>query len=344
MAAPEQVLVCLAPGRVVLETRSLAAPSAGQVLVRSHLSLVSTGTELTTVRGNWPDGAFWRRITRYPGELGYSLVGHVEAIGPGVSACLSGDRVFVAAPHGTAALVTVQQPPLEQPNVIPIPAEVSDDAAAFLALALVAINAVRLARIELGETVAVVGLGVIGQLCCQLARLAGARRVIAFGHRAGHLDAARAGGVTAAADPRDPPPPAEVVREHNRGALADVVLEASGSATAIDLALHLARRNGRVVLAGSPAGPASLELHETVHGQGLQLIGAHLSTLPFGELPLQPGWSVERAAWLFWDSLADGSVRVDPLITDRAGGAEAPELYRRLLAERGDALGVLLTW
>jgi 2-desacetyl-2-hydroxyethyl bacteriochlorophyllide A dehydrogenase len=329
---------------VALEQRDFPPPSAGQVLVRSHVSLVSTGTELTTIRGDWPDGAFWRRITRYPGDLGYSLVGHVAAVDPGVAGFAPGDRVFVAAPHGTAALVNVRQPPLERPNVIRIPAGVSDEAAAFLGLALVAVNAVRLARLELGETVAVVGLGVIGQICCQLARLAGARRVIAFGHHGGHLAAARVGGVSVAADPRQPPSPLEIVREHNRGELADVVLEASGSATAIDLALHLARRNGRVVLAGSPAGPVPLELHETVHGQGLYLIGAHLNTLPFGELPLQPGWSIERATTLFWDLLTDGSVQVAPFITDRVAGGEAPALYRRLLTERGEALGVLLVW
>jgi 2-desacetyl-2-hydroxyethyl bacteriochlorophyllide A dehydrogenase len=344
MATPAEVVVCTAPGRVSLEARRLPEPGPRQVLVRSHVSLISTGTELTTVRGTWPEGAFWRRITRYPGDLGYSLVGHVEGVGPGVGGLARGDRVFAAAAHGSAALLTVQVPPLERPNVVAIPPAIADEAAAFLALALVALNGVRLARIELGETVAVVGLGVIGQLCCQFARLAGARRVVAFGHRRGHLDAARSCGATAAADPRALPSPAEAVRAHNRGALADVVLEASGSATAIDLALHLARRNGRVVLAGSPAGPVSLELHETVHGQGLQLIGAHTSTLPFGELPLQPGWSVERAAWLFWDLLADGSVRVAPLITHRVRGPEAPALYERLLAERGDALGVLLEW
>lgn len=338
-----QIVVCQGPRRVALEERALADPGPGQLLVSSRVSLLSVGTELTTVRGDWPEGAFWRRITRYPGDLGYSLVGRVAAVGAGIGDFAVGDRVFANAPHGSAALLTVQRPPIERPNVISIPADVSDEAAAFLALALVALNGVRLARIELGDTVAVVGLGVIGQLCCRLARLAGARRVIALGRRPGHLVAARAGNVTLAANPRDGDALA-LVREHNRGALVDVVLESSGSASAIDLALRLARRQGRVVLAGSPSGPVSLELHETVHGQGIQLIGAHLSTLPFGELPLQAGWSLERAAGLFWDVLSTGDLEVESLITERLPGHDAPALYDRLLIERGDALGVLLDW
>ena len=338
-----QILVCLGPGRVALEERQLSDPGPGQLLITSRVSLVSIGTELTTVRGDWPEGAFWRRITRYPGDLGYSMVGRVAAIGDGVTGFAAGDRVLVNAPHGTVALVTLQQAPLQRPNVLPIPPEVDDEAAAFGALALVALNGVRLARIELGDTVAVVGLGVIGQFCCRLARLAGARRVIALGHRPGHLQAARAGNVTVAADPRAVDP-LVLVREHNNGALADVVVESSGSASAIDLALHLARRQGRVVLAGSPAGPVNLELHETVHGQGIQLVGAHISTLPFGELPLQTGWSLERAMRLFWDLLSDATISVTPLISDRVPGPTAPALYARLLADRGDALGVLLEW
>lgn len=340
---PARIVVCLGPGRVALEERTLPDPGPGQLLITSRVSLVSVGTELTTVRGQWPEGAFWRRITRYPGDLGYSLVGRVAAIGAGVTGFAVGDRVGVNAPHGTAALVTLQQAPLERPNVLPIPPAVDDEAAAFGALALVALNGVRLARIELGDTVAVVGLGVIGQLCCRLARLAGARRVIALGHRPGHLSAARAGDVTVAADPRRVDP-LTLVREHNNGELADVVLESSGSASAIDLALHLTRRQGRVVLAGSPSGPVNLELHETVHGQGVQLIGAHISTLPFGELPLQAGWSLERAMRLFWDLLSDETISVAPLISDRVPGHAAPALYDRLLTDRGDALGVLLDW
>jgi 2-desacetyl-2-hydroxyethyl bacteriochlorophyllide A dehydrogenase len=338
-----QIVVCQGPGQVALEARALPAPGPNQVLIRGHVSLVSVGTELTTVRGEWPEGAFWRRITRYPGDLGYSLVGCVEAVGAGTTAFAIGDRVVANAPHGSAALLTLQRPPTERPNVIPIPPEVDDEAAAFLALALVALNGVRLARIELGDTVAVVGLGVIGQFCCRFARLAGAGRVIGLGHRPGHLAAARAGGVTVAEDPRKAEPLA-LVRAHNRGELADVVLESSGSPSAIDLALHLARRQGRVVLAGSPSGAVNLELHETVHGQGLQLIGAHISTLPFGELPLQSGWSVERTARLYWDLLADGAIAIAPLISDRVPGHAAPALYERLLADRGDALGVILDW
>jgi 2-desacetyl-2-hydroxyethyl bacteriochlorophyllide A dehydrogenase len=338
-----EIVVCQGPGRVALEERQLPDPGPGQLLITGRVSLVSVGTELTTVRGQWPEGAFWRRITRYPGDLGYSLVGRVAAIGDGLSGFAIGDRVVANAPHGTAALVTLQQAPLERPNVLLIPPEVADEAATFGALALVALNGVRLARIELGDTVAVVGLGVIGQLCCRFARLAGARRVIALGHRPGHLSAARAGDVTVAADPRQVDPLA-LVREQNDGALADVVLESSGSASAIELALHLARRQGRVVLAGSPSGPVNLELHETVHGQGIQLIGAHISTLPFGELPLQAGWSLERTMRLFWDLLSDGTISVAPLISDRVPGPAAPALYERLLADRGDALGVLLDW
>ena len=105
-----RIVVCQGPKRVVLEERAFPAPGPGQLLITSHVSLVSVGTEFKTVRGEWPEGSHLGRLTRYPGDLGYSLVGRVEAVGAGSEGYAVGDRVFANAPHGTAALLTLRRP------------------------------------------------------------------------------------------------------------------------------------------------------------------------------------------------------------------------------------------
>jgi threonine dehydrogenase-like Zn-dependent dehydrogenase len=125
--------------------------------------------------------------------------------------------------------------------------------------------------------------------------------------------------------------------------MADVVFEVTGSPAVIPGSLRLARRLGRVVLLGSSRGPVAVDFHDEAHTLGLEIIGAHNSTHPPAETPHTP-WSLSRHAELFHDLLAAGRVTVADLITHRYPGERAPDAFRMLLADRSQALGVLLQW
>src|SRR5580700_6561941 len=180
----KQLLQSLGNGTVASTEVPCPRPGAGEVLVRTHVSLISPGTErmlLSFGKAGWigkvrqqpekvqsviekarADGLAAtleavRRKLDQPIALGYSNVGTVVETGAGVTGFAPGDRV---ASNGSHAEMTV----VPQNLCAKIPEEVTDDAAAFTVLGAIALQGVRLAQPALGESVAVTGLGLIGLL------------------------------------------------------------------------------------------------------------------------------------------------------------------------------------
>ncbi|MCS7253391.1 MAG: zinc-binding alcohol dehydrogenase [Armatimonadota bacterium] len=159
-------------GRVVIDEGDIPSVGCGEVLVEVHASLISPGTEMGTLLAR-------RRSPKPCGEIqpfGYSNAGVVIAKGAMCDEFEIGMRVACMgsgyALHATHALVPKNL-------CVPIPDGVSYEEASFVHLAATALQAIRRAELQIGEYVAVVGLGIIGQVACQLAKLSGAF-VIAF--------------------------------------------------------------------------------------------------------------------------------------------------------------------
>jgi 2-desacetyl-2-hydroxyethyl bacteriochlorophyllide A dehydrogenase len=323
------------PREVVLEAFEPEAPGEGQVLVEGEVSLISTGTELTALSGDFPEGSVWARYVRYPFPAGYSHVGVVRRVGPGVTELQEGDRVSSMAGHVGQAVVAVA-------GARRVPDSVSSEEAAFTTLAQIVLNGIRRGRVALGESVVVVGAGLLGQLAVQFARCCGALPIISVDPACERLATAQRHGATHVV-PQLIDAAQEAVAESTRGRMADVVFEVTGSPAVIPGALRLARRLGRVVLLGSPRGPVSVDFHDEAHTLGLEIIGAHNSTHPPAETPHTP-WTLTRHAELFYDLLGHGRVSVGDLVTHRYPWEQAPEAFQMLLEDRSRALGVLLQW
>jgi len=153
-------------GAIVVQQGPVPEPGPGEVLVDVHASLISSGTELGGVK----------RLRESPRErpprpFGYQNAGCVIALGEGCRGLEPGMRVACMgagyALHATVACVP-------QNLVFPLAENITFEEAAFNHLAATALQAVRRADVRLGEYLAVFGLGTIGQICCQLGRLAGA--------------------------------------------------------------------------------------------------------------------------------------------------------------------------
>jgi len=109
-----------------------------------------------------------RSKLQQPMSLGYSNVGVISGVGQGVSMFEVGERVVSNGPHAEQVLVS--------PNLAAyVPDSVSNDAAAFTVVGSIALQGFRLASPTLGDTVVVVGLGLIGMLTAQIAAAAGCR-------------------------------------------------------------------------------------------------------------------------------------------------------------------------
>ena len=305
-----------------------------QVLVKTAYSLVSPGTELDCVSGK---ESSW---FHFPQQLGYCAVGEVAAVGSAVSEYGPGDIVLAATAHATHGVVDADYVRSK------VPAGVDAKIAPFVHIALISITALRRSAAELGDCVAVVGQGLIGNLAAQLFRAQGSR-VIALDRLARRLEMAKKCGVELVVNAADTDP-VEAVRELTGGRGVEVVVEATGSAAAALQAVGMAAQNGEMILLGTPRGSHAADvvpLLRAVHraSPNLTLKGAHGGSLPPAEGQFVKH-SAARNARLIFDMVARKQLVLEPLISRVARPEDAPEVYRALRDEPEKLLGVVFDW
>ena len=334
-ARANEEIVFTEPGIVRVEACAVPDPGAGEVLIRTRSTLVSTGTELTVLAAHYPPDSRWAAMFPFPVRPGYDNVGEVLGVGPGVDRAWIGRRVGTLAAHARYVVAQVD-------DCRPVPAGVSDEQAAFFTIAEIVMNGVRRSRLTWGEAAVVFGLGLLGQLAVRVCLLAGASAVIA-------VDVARSRLAFLPDDPRvHPVVPGEasvddVVREVTRSRMADVAFEVTGEPDLLVGQLAAVRDQGRLVVLSSPRGPVTLDLHDHVMFPSVSIIGAHNRSHP-RHATLEDPWVPQRHGELFFDAAAAGLLDVDGLITHRRPHRDAPELYGMLLRDRSVLMGVVLEW
>ena len=246
--------------RFAIEEMPDPTPGPGQVVIDvSHCAICGT------------DVHHFMYDVAPPGTvMGHEYSGAVSAVGEGVSRWRAGDRVVGGGgepPPGRAPVrgertnygrdsavaptsrvrAYAEKVLLEEWEPIPIPEGVSDEEAAMCEPCAVAVRAVRLSRLNLGDFAVVLGAGPIGLLTMQAARAAGASRVIVSEPAPARARAARELGADAVVNPLEEDAEAQVV-ELMDGVGPDVVFECAAAKGTLDQALNMVRRNGQVVL------------------------------------------------------------------------------------------------
>ena len=328
-------IVFIRQGEVEFGPSLVAEPGAGQLLVRASRTLISTGTELTCLTGRYEPGSHWDGWVKYPFRPGYCMAGTVVAVGDGAIRFRTGDRVATRGPHQSVAVVP-------EDHTIAIPPGVSDDDACWYGMATIAQNAVRRPNPSLGDSAAVIGLGLIGQLLVQYLRLLGARQVFAIDTAEGRLEMARAHGATH-------PVRADVVKARTQimGATADrgcdLVFDATGAPAVFPHALRLVRPLGKLVLVGDSGFPSQQHLTGDLVTLGITVFGAHDGIAGFVASPHMP-WTNPVMGELFLEYVRRGDMRVHDLITHRFRPDQAAQAYAALRENRESAMGVLFEW
>jgi L-iditol 2-dehydrogenase len=330
-----------------LELVSIEPPALGpqDVLVR----VAACGICGSDVHGY--DGSSGRRIP--PIVMGHEAAGTVVEVGAEVNSIRVGDRVTFDSTiscgkcescrqghmnlcgnrrvfgvscdeyrqHGAyAEFVAVPQ------NVLyPLPPELPFEHAALIEPVSVALHAVDLLKIKPGERAVVVGSGMIGLLVIQALRAAGCRDVTAVDIDSGRLQLARELGATHTIDSKKTDAVAAVL-ELTDGRGADVAAEVVGNTAALSTAVRSVARGGRVVLVGNISPEVELPL-QIVVARELTILGSCASA---GEYP--------RAIEL----VANGSIRVAPLISALAPLSEGPQWFERLYAREPGLMKVVL--
>jgi len=313
-----RAMVLRAPGDLTLDDVALPQAPSGHVLVRiTHSGLC--GTDLKIYKGAIP--------AQYPLIMGHEMVGELAGggrviIDPVLSCgtcfhcrlgqtnlCPAGGLIGRETNGGFAEYAAV---PASQ--IFRLPDSIESAGAPLIQVATTCLHAQRLAQLSLGESVAVIGLGVSGQLHVQLAKARGAAQVIGISRSRFKNDLARQMGADVAIE--SGPTALAQVLEATEGRGADVVIECTGVMTSIADAIRMARFGGRIVLFG--------------------ITSATSGTLPFYDLYFKELTLINNRAATAQDfpvmiNLVDrGVVRLEPLVT-----------HRMALEELGTALGMV---
>jgi predicted dehydrogenase/threonine dehydrogenase-like Zn-dependent dehydrogenase len=371
----KQLIQSIKEGNLTVAEVPAPLARAGGVLVRTRASLVSAGTERMVVdfaeknllqkARSRPDlvrqtmdkakregvlttlEAVQNKLDQ-PMSLGYSCAGEVIDVGAGVTRFKIGDRVACA---GGGYAVHAEVIAVPQNLVVPIAEHVTDDAAAFVTLGAIALQGIRLAEPKLGETVAVIGLGLLGQLTVQMLRAAGCR-VVGIDLQSARAELALRSGAHAAVTSSE-----EFViacQQYSGGHGADAVLITADtkSSQPLELAGEASRDKGVVVAVGAVGmtiprkvffekeldfrisrsyGPGRYDTEYEEKGRDY----------PYGYVR----WTEGRNLEAFVAMIAESQVDVASLISHRFPVDDAAQAYDLITGKRDEPfLGVVLTY
>jgi len=364
----QQVLQNIRNGKLSVAEVPDPVVRPGQVLIANAASVISAGTEKTAMElaqksllgkaRERPDHV--RRVLEKlrnegllntvrqvrerldePMSLGYSSCGVVLACGAGVREFKPGERVASNGPH--AGIVSVPRNLCAR-----VPDGVSAEQAAFATLGAIGLQGVRLARLGLGETAFVIGLGLVGQIVVALLKAQGARVVGTDPDPARCELACRLGADLARADIG-----AAQVLESTGGLGADAVLVAASTSSnqPIELAAESVRQKGRVVAVGAvgldlPRRPFFFKEAEFVvscsYGPGrydpqYEDLGRDY---PAGHVR----WTEQRNMQAFVDLIGAGALDPSALITHRFTIEDARSAYEMIVENREPYLAIVLQY
>jgi len=322
-------------GKTVLKEYDIPQPQAGKVLIENEYTVISAGTERANLiqlpnTGTYENG--------FPHRPGYCGAGRVCAIGDGVENLKIGDRVVVNwgghkshTIKGASQIVKIEDDSVDLLD------------AAFAPIAAFAFLGVRKLKIEIGESAMITGQGLLGVFALQIAALSGAIPVMVSDFDATRRELALKLGATYAFSPVDKDF-VEKAKEVTGGEGPNVVVEVSGSATALRQALEYIAWEGRISLLGcTRISDVPIDFYKYVHKRGISLIGAHTFT--------RAKWESSTGRWTEHDDyrtflklIAAKKIKVQPIISEVISPEEAPKVYKRLAEEEKVPLGIVFDW
>jgi threonine dehydrogenase-like Zn-dependent dehydrogenase len=306
----------------------------GEALVQLIYSLISPGTELAMLSGK--EG--W---APHPVCPGYASVSLIVEVGEDVTDFRKGDTVFHYGNHQEYQYVGTKD------VFIKVPEGLDLRWVPFTRMATVAMTSVRVSNIELGDYISVSGLGLVGNLAAQLARLQGAT-VIGVDLAKERLNTARACGLDY---------PLNGSEENARDRIMEITggkgvsthIEATGVPKVAVDSLSYIGSLGEIVFLGSPRGEYNTDVTHVLnhcHLYNLGCItfkGAHEWRYPTGPNPFVKH-SLVRNSHIVFDLMKQNRLKIEPLISHVIKPNQAPDAYEGLRNNKDQYNGVLFDW
>ena len=330
-------LIVVEPGKIELRENDFDENLAPhQALVQAEYSVVSAGTEGAGFTGLVKEMPFGD-AGKYPRNTGYGHLGQVLAIGADVSMCTPGDRVLSFSSHASVVKADTQR------MALPVSQDSDGQHLVFARMAGVSISALRSSSVQPGDTVLIIGMGLVGNFAAQLFQLAGAD-VMAADLSDLRLEKARQCGIERTVNPNSADLEA-AVKEWTGGEGAHIAVEAIGISEVVAQATLLTRRHGEVILLGSPRARATFDvtpmlLH--IHLQAIRMIGSLEWRWPTHPTDRTQDLVTNYRQLADW--IASGRIQVAPLLTHLASPADCQTVYDGLTGKKEEYLSAVFDW
>ncbi len=336
-------LVAVAPRKAALREYEVPPLAPGQVRIRTLFAAPKHGTESHGFRGDSPfaNASFDQEYRMFlpssgggplfPRVMGNMAVGIVAEAGRDVKRLSPGDTVYghlpirevhTVDPDGVFGNPRPLWSGVRENALHRLPAGLSPEQAVLLDPAHFALAAVRDADVRLGDRVAVFGLGAIGLLIVQMARLSGAAEVHAVDPLANRRVLAQRGGATAVWDPRSCDAALEIKKATGKHG-ADVAIDASGSYAALQEAIRAVHFSGLVVTVSFYSGSGTgLRLGEEWHHTRVTV----RSSMPVWGNPSRdaPSWDDERVELTALALMQAGRLATDGMVSPIVAFEDSP--------------------
>ncbi|NPV77211.1 MAG: Gfo/Idh/MocA family oxidoreductase [Anaerolineae bacterium] len=369
----KQLLQNLRDGKTAVVEVPVPAVRPGTALVKTAASLVSAGTERMVVEfaeksllgkaKARPDlvlqmlnkarregvlstlEAAFNRLDQ-PMPLGYSSAGTVVTVGEGLASIQPGDRVACA---GGGAAVHAEYSVIPKNLLVPIPNGVDFESAAFATIGAISLHGFRLANPQIGSSVTIIGLGLLGLLAAGIARAAGCT-VLGLDLDPDRVNLARKLGIPACL--RTEAETTASAFTKNRGFDIALICADTPSNDPVELAGKITRDKGQVVAIGAVGLqlPRKIFYEKELNFQVSRSYGPGRYDPDYEEKGIDypysfVRWTENRNMAAFLDLLAQKQFDVQPLISHRFPIHDAPQAYELITGKHKEAyLGVLLTY
>ena len=333
-------IVFTEPNVAKLLDRELGEIGPHDVLVKTAFSTISAGTERANLVGdlNISPGSKPKAgdVASFPRTVGYCSSGIVAKVGSSVTGFNIGDRVIGAwSKHASFNI-------FNESKIVKIPEKIELNEAATCFISTFSLAGLTKTKPEIGESVLVSGLGILGLFTIKLARAMGLVPIIAVDPNVKRRELAIKCGADYAFDPYDEDFVKNVKDVTGKG--VNIAIEVTGVGKALDQVLDCMARFGRVSLLGCTRdSDFTIDYYRKVHYPGITLVGAHTNARPAFES--QPGFHTEmddlRA---ILNLLSRDRLEFKSMISECHSPLECESVFSRLAFDTNFPIGVQFDW
>lgn len=302
------------------------------ILIQTSASIISAGTELSI----WAGLESWAPLPNTPG---YGSVGKVLEVGNAVENIVAGDMIFTHGPHQRIALAKNYAQKL--------PEGLDPKIAVLTRMAGVSITAVMASETKIGDTVAVCGLGLVGNLAAQLFSLSGCN-VIGIDVSPARLEGMKKCGIETVLDGKGDV--SEELKKLTGGRGVHAFVDATGLPAVIESSIDSIAPGGECILLGTPRGEFQgdmVPLLRSIHlaNQNIKMKGAHEWLFPrYRSQTKDSQISIEQNNEKLLRLFAEDKLITEPILTHVLSPEEAPSAYYGLRNRDESYLGVVISW